>query len=789
MRLFLFSAALLAGVVAHAQCGIVVGTFPYQEGFEAAPAWLSGGTGNDWAWGTPAKPTINSAGGGTKSWCVGGLTGSFYTYGEQSWLEGPCFDFSALPYPYVSFKIFWECERTYDGLGFQYSLDQGNTWSNVGTVNDPATCFDQNWFNTPNINNLNLASPKQGWSGRIGPTQGSCAGSQGSLGWVTASHCLADLAGEPSVKFRFIFGAGTTCNSYDGIAIDDVYIGEAPPEPNPVQWTCFADTLAISGVQTCASTLLWDFGDPASGAANTSSAQTPQHVFSTPGAYTVTLSLFYSCRSPQVVTLPVNILGLQLSGTDPTCAGNDGSVSAAVSGASAPIIYLWNPGGASTSAVSGLGAGTYNFVANSAGSCPTGGSVTLAPPSSAPTASITTTPASCNGFADGSASVTVNGGTPGYSYSWSPNGGSGPSANSLSAGTYTCTITDASSCSTTVSATVTEPTAITLAAADTVRICAGDATTLQANAAGGSAGYIYTWSPSGPDVSPAVSTTFTVVATDANGCVSPTMTVEVIVGSVATPVFTVTDTIGCSPHCAGFSTSAANGTFTWDMGDGTVLSAGESLLRHCYAGGGVYDVSLTVSDASGCSGTWALAEAVHVLQTPVAAFLADPPVTTIKDPLFQFINLSSGADSVRWLFGDPADSSSTSYSPAFAYAAVGCYEVDLYVASTNGCTNSIGQLICVEDEFGAYVPNAFTPNGDGINDAWGVITTVGEPRAFELIVFDRWGGVIFRSTDKRVLWGGGSGGEVPIGVYPWRLRLRDSEDRIQERTGHVTLLR
>jgi len=322
---------------------------------------------------------------------------------------------------------------------------------------------------------------------------------------------------------------------------------------------------------------------------------------------------------------------------------------------------------------------------------------------------------------------------------------------------------------------------------DELSICLGDAITLQAQASGGAGAYTYAWNPDGPNVVPTTATQYSVIATDANGCTSAAATIDVLVGDAGTPTFAVVDTLGCSPHCTRFIADADDGDFTWDLGDGTVVNGGAS-ITHCYPRGGVYDVRLTRS-SEGCSGEWVLLEAVHVLQSPMAAFDAVPPVTTIRDPLIVFVNRSSGADSVLWRFGDPLDSTSTEYAPAFAYGDVGCYPVELLVMNANGCTSTAGTLVCVEDEFAAYVPNAFTPNGDGYNDFWGVITTVGLPREFELIVFDRWGGELFRAVEKDDLWDGQAGGEVPTGVYPWTLRLRDTEGKLQERTGHVTLLR
>ncbi len=787
MRRFSYLFGVAAAVFSRdsrAQCPITIAAFPYQEGFEASAAWSSGGAGNDWAWGTPSKPVITGAAGGTKCWIVGGLTTSSYSPGEQSWLESPCFDFSALPIPYISFKLFWECERTYDGLGFQYSLDQGASWSNVGSVADQPDCYTQNWFNSASINNLDLASPSEGWSGRVGATQGSCLGGQGSGAWLTSSHCLAWLGGEPSVKFRFAFGAGTTCNGYDGVAVDDVFIGEAPSEPNPVQWTCFGDTLSITGMQTCADSWAWDFGDPASGAANTSVQQTPEHVFSAPGTYNVTLTLSYSCRAPQVVPFSVTVLDLQIITSNPTCAGNDGSAEAIVSGAAGAISYLWNPGGYTTSAVSDLSAGTYAFVANATGACPIGQLFALEPPASSPSASISSTPVTCFGFSDGTAAVLVNGGTPAYSFSWTPNGGTGSSANGLSAGTYTCTVTDAANCATSVTVTVDEPDAIVVTAQDDAALCLGDSITLTASATGGTPGFTFDWSPQGPAVSPSSTAAFTVTATDANGCVSAPDEVVVSIGSVATPTFTVFDTLGCSPHCASFTADNPSDELVWDFGDGTTTT-GLDEVRHCFMQGGTFDVTLTATSADGCSGSWTLLAAVDALPSPVADFTVSPAVSTIEEPLISFFDQSIGADSLVWSFG-VGDSSSSAPRPTFAYDSVACYTVRLSALNDVGCSSSFESQVCIESPFGLWVPNAITPNGDGFNDRFFAVTTVQDPREFELLIFNRWGQAVFSGASPE---GGWDAASAPDGVYAWKLRIRDTLGDRHERFGHVTVLR
>ena len=252
----------------HAQCSTPISVFPYNEGFEATNGgWVPGGFGSDWAWGTPTKTVITAAASGAKCWIIGGLSGNSYSNGEASWLQSPCFDFTGLQYPYISFSVFWEMERKFDGANLQYSTNLGVSWTNVGSVSDPVNCLNDHWFNYTPISGLNpLASVRDGWSGNIQPTAGSCQGGNGSGGWVTAQHAMPNLAGTPNVIFRFTFGAGTVCNNYDGFAIDDILISEAPPNNAAFTYSCtnnttvnFTNTSALCPAPT------WNFGDTASG--------------------------------------------------------------------------------------------------------------------------------------------------------------------------------------------------------------------------------------------------------------------------------------------------------------------------------------------------------------------------------------------------------------------------------------------------------------------------------------------------------------------------------------------
>jgi gliding motility-associated-like protein len=99
-------------------------------------------------------------------------------------------------------------------------------------------------------------------------------------------------------------------------------------------------------------------------------------------------------------------------------------------------------------------------------------------------------------------------------------------------------------------------------------------------------------------------------------------------------------------------------------------------------------------------------------------------------------------------------------------------------------------LVCIEDEFALYAPNAFTPDGDGINDAWLPVTTVYFPLEYELLVFDRWGAEVFATADRYKPWDGKvNGSEAPIGVYAWTLRMRDAINERHQAQGHVAVIR
>lgn len=465
MRKFLFSFSLkfafgiffmVAGKLLSAQCTSTISSFPYFENFELSNGnWTAGGNASSWAWGLPVKPVINAGSGSTKGWITGGLNSPGYNNNENSWLQSPCFNLAALTNPYIKFKVFWETEKKYDGASFQYSLNGGTTWVTLGSYADYTACPSNNWFNTSGINALG----SHGWSGNIQPTAACPGGAgNGSGAWVMAQHEMSALAGQTNVRFRFTFGAGTVCNGYDGFAIDDIQIGEAPSATANFTYACSgSNTIAVTpSVAGCNPTYSWNFGDPASGASNVSTSPAPSHFYAGPGAYAITMTATVPGFAPVVVSKPVNILQVDVAVTQTIkCYGDKtGGLSVSVSPAGS-YQYSWNTSPVQTSQViSGLGQGNYTVSVTGANACPASESVGLTEPLKL-IAQLNFANPYC-GKANGYAKAGGTDGTPPYSYLWANGGYTVDSLGSVGPGTYSVEITDANGCKATATSELKE---------------------------------------------------------------------------------------------------------------------------------------------------------------------------------------------------------------------------------------------------------------------------------------------------------------------------------------------
>jgi gliding motility-associated-like protein len=187
---------------------------------------------------------------------------------------------------------------------------------------------------------------------------------------------------------------------------------------------------------------------------------------------------------------------------------------------------------------------------------------------------------------------------------------------------------------------------------------------------------------------------------------------------------------------------------------------------------------------------------IEVYPVPHASFTATPMVTTVSQTHVDFLDLSSGSP-VSWFWdmgdgatlGDTAITQNTSYDYTQEYGSF--YPVYLEVINAYGCVDDTTIIVEVQPEFTFYIPNAFTPNNDGINDVF-FGTGIGIAK-YEMWIFDRWGNLIFTCTDINTTWDGtvqDAGDELcQIDTYVWKVAITDVFDKRHKYIGHVSLIR
>ncbi len=253
---------------------------------------------------------------------------------------------------------------------------------------------------------------------------------------------------------------------------------------------------------------------------------------------------------------------------------------------------------------------------------------------------------------------------------------------------------------------------------------------------------------------------------------------------------------GCEPLVVTFENNtptAQIGTLDWSFGDGQNGSTTGS-FDHTYSDAGVYDVSLTVTSPEGCVATVAVADLITVSAAPTAAFDVSPNPATTANSTVLFTAMDPVAVQWDWTIADLGTSDENQFQFEFPDVVGGEYEICLTTTDTYGCTATQCETLVVKAPLFVYVPNAFTPNGDGTNDQFHATIFGSDPLAYHLYIYDRWGGKVFESTDMLNVWTGAymnNGGEpLPEGVYAWRLLTQPEEGGgKKEFMGHVSLLK
>ncbi|MFN3916120.1 MAG: PKD domain-containing protein [Flavobacteriales bacterium] len=262
--------------------------------------------------------------------------------------------------------------------------------------------------------------------------------------------------------------------------------------------------------------------------------------------------------------------------------------------------------------------------------------------------------------------------------------------------------------------------------------------------------------------------------------------VEVI--PLPVPLFLPVDT-GCAPYTVQFenlSTSSVPATYIWNFGDGNFSTLTNP--THTYINPGTYTVTLTVLIDSVCSynASYTIPNTVHVNVSPFAGIGANQLTADIYYPTITFFDQSQGATQQIIYFGDGEFSYQ---SPAVHdYLNSGYHYAHQWVINEFGCTDTAVVTIFISPDTRIYVPNTFTPNGDGINDVF--LPIVNDVLDYELFIYNRWGNVIFKTTNTQEGWDGTlKGDKSPIDTYIYKIWYNDWQNMRYEIIGHVSLVR
>lgn len=586
------------------------------------------------------------------------------------------------------------------------------------------------------------------------------------------------------------------------------------------QPTAFADvsTVTTGGISNWS----WDFGD----GLGISSQQNPTYVYALPGTYTVVLTVTSDSGCINTANIPVQVNNLPVAAFTATnvCLNQSVSFTDASAG-SGGVINQWSwdfdyDGLSHTTddinqnpVYLYSNANTYNvqLVVTTSNGC----SDTVVNPvtiNNLPIAAFTFTD-QCNGisipFTDNSS--VINGTITSWAWDFgNSNNATNQNPTELYAtnGNYNVTliVTSNNNCNDTIMQTV-NVWPLPIVDFTPTEVCMNEATQFT-DLSSVSSGTTILWSWNFNDGSPlnvnqSPVHTYTsdglyqaqLTVTSSYGC-KDSLTKPVTVNPLPQVNFSAGVLAGCSPLTVNFTDGSAiaapgnNVSWFWDFGNGltsTATNPGGILFNNTSnTSPQSFGVYLTVTSADGCSAKDSVANMITVYPVPFADFSASPMQTDIYANQIEFTDNSIIANQWLWDLGDGA--SSILQNPAHAYADSGTYNVILYIENMYGCVDTANNAVRINPVYALWIPNAFTPNGDQLNDYF---TVKGYGiKELQLLIFNRWGELIFESNNTDPQWNGTyKNEEVKQDVYVYKLEVRDIFNQKHYYTGRVTVVK
>jgi trimeric autotransporter adhesin len=210
-------------------------------------------------------------------------------------------------------------------------------------------------------------------------------------------------------------------------------------------------------------------------------------------------------------------------------------------------------------------------------------------------------------------------------------------------------------------------------------------------------------------------------------------------------------------------------------------------LPYTFNQSGTFPVTLSMMNEFGCSES--TTKMVTVSEMPIADFYFNSEDISILNSSVEFINLSDDGE-MTWDFGDGQFSNES--DPIHNFETAGWQEITLTLENLSGCIDTLTKELLVESRMVLFLPNAFTPDGDNINDVFGPSgLSMERLTSFRFEVMNKWGQIIFETDDKDKSWDGNlaSGQSAMINTYTWNLVVKDELGKTHRRFGTVDLLK
>ena len=408
--------------------------------------------------------------------------------------------------------------------------------------------------------------------------------------------------------------------------------------------------------------------------------------------------------------------------------------------------------------------------------------------------------------------VIASGGTQPYTYNWVGLTGNGPHIVSPNYSRYyKVSVTDSFNCISDYDSVLValNPPLIINTSSDTT-VCPYDSLDIGVTVLGGNGGpYNYSWTTANGvsvglqgivNVSPVNSNTYYYLSVSDN-CETPENNDSILVTwhDLPTPLFGSDTTGGCYPIQVLFYNNtdiSQVASCEWDLGNGFNSNNTDTVLT-LYDNPGSYHVTLEVTNLEGCYNDTTYFNYVEVYDYPVAGFTSRPNPASILTPTVQFIDTSS-QDVVLfdWTFYDSTNTmigNDYVQNPTYNFSGLieQQYYIELYVENQNGCSDTVYGTQIVEGDYAFFLPNSFTPNGDGVNDEFFPVGDKISADNYSFKVFNRWGEMVFSTNEFGTGWDGKyKNNQVSTDAYVWKIDLVDATTGAPKSfNGYVLLTR